>query len=357
MKIPGKKIKRTCDLLNLVPSTPGVPSSIFVQLASIEKGLDMRLSAEVSVSTCVQGLDLNLKNPVAVDRRVLFPFIQSDEGEYDIEFKDGQLLIKHGRRRAELRTVKIDWTYGAWDAQKTQSLKITPDLMDAIRCAKFCASEDPILPELNCVWIEFGKQAFTFASNDLIMCCNRGKAVESESVGIAFPLALIDVLVAEDISEVLLGKGTVGGKIDGTRLWAQAPQKASKAFPVTRLKKLIVDSRSTKGAFQTDMKDLVELCANFTVYLSNLPRTEWGLNVEVGEDVVNIEAKTSVARFQDRLPATIKAAGTVMDLNLSVLAPIIAFLDGRAEKVTFTKSGGTVHILAGGYEFLLSQKV
>lgn len=356
MKVSGKKLKRTCDLLGLVPSTPGVPSSMFVSFASTEKGLVLKLSSDVSVSTSVAGLDLKVTTPFAVDRRVLFPFIR-EEGEYDVDFKDGQLLLKQGRRKAELRTVKIDWSYGEWESQKTHSLKITSDLMDAIRCAKFCASDDPILPELNCVWIEFGKQSFTFASNDLIMCCNRGKAVETDSVGVAFPLALIDVLVAEDISEVMIGKGVVGGRIDGTRLWAQAPQKAWKQFPVNRLKKLIVDSRSTKGAFQTDMKSLVSMCAMFTGYLSNLPRQEWGLNVEVGEDSVNVEAKTSVAKFEDTLPATIRTSGTVMDLNLSVLAPIVAFLDGRAEKVSFTKSAGTVHVLAGTYEFLLSQKV
>lgn len=355
MKISGKKLKRTCDLLNLVPPTPGVPSSMFVSFATIEKGLDLRLSADVSVSTCLAGAELKLKTPCAVDRRVLFPFIR-EEGEYDLDIKDNQLWIREGRRKAELRTVKIEWSYGDWDGQKVKSLKITPELMDAIRCAKYCASSDPILPELNCVWLEFGDRTFTFASNDLIMCCNRGKRVESATTGVAFPLALIDVLSAEDISEVMIGKGVVGGRVDGTRLWAQAPEKAWKQFPVRRLKKLIVDSRASKAAFHADMKSLVSLCSMFTAYLSNLPQQEWGLHVDVGESVV-VEAKTSVARFEDRLVATVKTSGIVLDLNLAVLGPIVAFLDGKAEKVVVTKAGGVIHILAGGYEFLLSQKV
>ncbi len=357
MKVGAEVFTKACHMLDLVPMMPMLPSSVFI---GFRKGGSWRLSSTLGAS--VQFPEMIEVSRGALDRRILFPFVfaGTSDRDYEIEFEKERVLVRQGRRKVQIRKVPVDWNYGDWtEGDKVLNLKLFPELVSALECAVLCATNDPILLELNCVYMEFADKLRILASNDLVMCCGTTKGLEMwNGVSLAFPLALVPVIKNERLKSVAVRKGAAKVTVERAQLWGQVPQKAEREFPKKRLRNLLAQARKSREDCCTmKMGSLVRVCELFSKYLTNLPRTEWELIFETGERGVAIRANTTVAEFQDMVTADVKKTGVKMGINLAVLGPIVALLKGKIEHARFAMAGSDIcYLAAGGYEFLLSQK-
>ena len=348
-------IKGIQQLLDLVPQQPGIPSSVFVGIR-IEKGLatfllHSTISVEARVKTDLQD------GFYSVDRRILFPFLESLNDSCKISIKDGTLSLVSGGRSAKIKIIEPNWSYGSIDWKKFKSHDLPEDFLDLLSQVRLCATDDPVNPEINCVYVEFSKKSYMFSTNDLILCTAAGDHVMKSNMCWAVPIHLIDVFPKLKPQSILVYGHTMGIRTDFGSAWADAPEKAWKEFPAKRIKNIIVKSRKMPTLFSIEMPVLVELCDRFVRYLGNIPKQEWALKIDVQSKSEGlISAQTSYASFQESIPIKGTKKGSV-EINLGVVKPVFQNIKGFDGRITISESRDSVcYMHAGRYEFIASQR-
>lgn len=356
MQLSIEVIKGIQQLLETVPAQPGVPSSVFVGLR-IQKGLaTFLLHSTVSVEARVK-TDLQ-DGFYSIDRRILFPFWDSLVDGCKMTIKDGDLLLESRNRKAKIKIIEPNWSYGAIDWKKFKSHELPEDFLEILSQVRLCATDDPVNPEINCVYVEFGKKSYVFSTNDLILCTAAGEHMMKAADYWAVPIHLIDIFPKLKPSRILVYGHTMGIRTDFGSAWADAPEKAWKEFPAKRIKNIIVKSRKMPTLFSMEMPVFVELCDRFARYLGNIPKQEWALKVDVQSKTEGqVSCKTSYASFSEAIKVRGEKTGSV-ELNLGVIKPVFSNIGELKDRVMISQSENSIcYMRTGQFEFMVSQRV
>ena len=356
MRLELEQIKGLRQTLELVASQPGVPGSVFVGIRPGKGVTSFLLTSVLSAEYRVKG-ELSDK-VMAVDRRLLFPFLDSltDACEFSI---DGESLkLKSGKRKADLRLVTPNWSYQTVNVSQFNKYPLPEIFMKTMVHVRSCASDDPVLPEVNCVHVEFSSRSFLFSTNDLILCSAVGsdKKVGVKEAAWAVPTPIIDAIQKLSCSEILVHGQTFAIKTSGGLVWGSAPDKAWKEFPKDRIKKLIVGMRKTPMLLSLKASVLSDLCQQFTKYLSHIPKEEWMIHLKVvSKTVGEIYSKSAYAEFRDEVP--IKAASTgEVEVNLALIGSVFLATD-PASIISISQAKDSVcYVQTNRGEFLISQR-
>lgn len=362
MRISRDSLSRVVKILDLPTMPAGIAPATHIGIKSQKGGIQLCLSSDLSVQVTLEGQEpLTLPTEgLAVDRRAFMSFLNNSPltSDYEFSMKEvGVLLIKQGSRHAKLQLTKPDWDYGEWPlAAPDMVLELTRDLLSILRCARICASDQPIVPQLNVVYVDINKALFVFSTNDLVACL--GRCSYQGAGKVLLPNNFIDILDYDNLNRVLVKGLVVGLEMGTTRIWAQAPEEASTLFPIDQLKKILVETRKTPVSLTCSAEALSHQCRVFCGYLSGAPKTDWVMRLS-GSKGKNLElvAETSYAKFKDSMEANVLQPSVKAQLNLDVMTPILELITKTGGVIELTATPSLCHIKTGHYEFLMSQQV
>ncbi len=357
MEVSAEQVKSLRQLLALVSPQPGVPSSTFIGLRIQKKEVLFSLSSMVSVQAKIAS---DLPDGFwAIDRRILLPFLESTDAAVVLSIKDETLHVQSGRRKANLKLVQPNWTYNSIDLTKFKRFPITEALHEMLTQVRVCASDDPVLPEVNCVHIEFGKREYFFSTNDLILCMAVGVSKPiAENISWSVPIHLIDAVAQLSANEILVNGRVMAVSTEAGTVWGAAPEKSWDSFPKKRIKDLIVKMRKAPLLFSVKASVLSEVCQRFQRYLSYIPKNEWVLKVETLSDTkAKVTSTSSYATFTEGLIIESNAMGST-ELNLALVGPVLTMLTNSDVDVLVSQvQDHLCFISIGAYQFLISQRV
>jgi hypothetical protein len=366
--VEPKKLLEVLGVLDLVPCRPGIPSSVFIQFDERKEKLLACLSSDISgvVSIAGQG-ELGLKKPFHLDRRLFLPFVQAAKtykSEKPFVFKkvDKQILVQQGRRKASFDIVAATAGYGEQNYSGGTVLPITGKLPGMFKVASECATPDPTVPELNCVYAARNAEGLDlYGSNQLVVFRGVHKVKGRFPDRLAFPLFLIPFLTSDGLKEVRLKEKEVVLQFGCGALWQGVSVKAQKGFPRKTMDELVADGQKWPEQFRLQTRRLGLVTARFTQYLTSVRRQDWLMHVSgvEGEKQILFEVKIPQGIFRERVAVEepVKAAFEA-DWPLDILLPVFEYLYTLKEAVLRVRFGKkTPYLLtSSGVSIVVSQR-
>lgn len=364
MEIDSKELRAAIDLLDIVPVRSGIQSSLLVGMSASKDVLRMRLkTADIYASAQIGKICLDETKFLPINRIALVAFVRAGTDErYILKPQKEDILLSQGKRKAtfQLSDVEESFDLGLTDGEILE-IGLAEDFKDAIASARLVASENVVMPEANCIWVEPGKRTKMFSTNDAALCFASCAAGWESSA--AFPLPLADAIAKLNPPSLVRRDDVFGIKTESGFLWAKAPSQCQPTggrggFPVDGIKNLVTEARKTKGGFEIDTSEFSSKLDAFGGYLSGLnkARTTIKLTGDKGKKIINVESKTPDAEFVDVMAADL-GESVSMSFVLPDLQKVIGFLKSRSEKIKMVPRGKICHIIAGNFEFIFFAQV
>jgi hypothetical protein len=359
--VEPKKLLSVLQILDLVPSRPGIGSSSFVQLSEKNGQATMSLSSDVSGEVQVKGTGtLGLKKKFYLDRNVFFPFIftaKSYKSDKPFVFSlsaDNEMLIQQGRRKARFDCGIPGAGYGEFSGlKKAVSLPIDENIAELITIATACSTTDASVPELNCVYTMQGDKRLRFyATNQLTAFCARKKTKHTFPKSLAFPLYLVPYLKHDRLSEIWMKEKEVVLRFDCGYIWQGLSIKATKAFPVKTIQDLLTEGNHWGEIFRLPMSKLGAVTARFSDYLTSVKRQDWSLVLKgaAGDQELLLEVSIPQGTFREKvkIEAPLEVA-VFIEWPLDTLLPILTHLAKIKDSVLSVRWGKkTPYLLTAG---------
>jgi hypothetical protein len=338
------------DFLEQIPSQQGIPSAQFVRVRASKKNnkLFFTLAALVTGETVVRytGPRLKLKRELCLDRRLLFPFIAvakflKSKAKFEVEVDKSTVKIRHGRRAAKLESTADVVGYSTFPGKKQHgyaSLPVASRTLKLLRCASACASADPSIPHLNCVFIRKSGEgvALILSSNEITMY----KTVLGDDTkiadSIAFPLALVPFLRTEGLKQILWRKDCALLSFSVGWVWQTISAQAKVKFPADFIVKCMHTWRhSLPPVFSVSCQQLSDVAARLSQYLASVRRLDWALEVRgrEGEKKLKLVSTLPQCCFTETLFVEKPLREDVcLFWPLHVLMPVFEFLGTEFKK-------------------------
>lgn len=368
--VSAEKMLEVLSVIELVPTRPGVPASVFMQMTENNGRMKVALSSEVSgvVSLPGQG-SLGLKRSMFLDRRILCPFLMAAKdyrSEKPFVFKNGQenkqILVSQGRRKAYFDLVGEVSGYGNLKADGGVVLPLSTALTGLIKVAAECGTADPSVPELNCVYSIFdGKRVRLYGSNQLVALRGVEKVKGKFPVKLALPLFVIPFLGLDGLKEARVKDTEVILQFSCGVIWQGVPVKAQKSFPYKNIDKGLEDGLSWPIQFRMQTRKLGFITSRFTQYLTAVRRQDWLMKLiaKSGEKQILMEVKIPQGVFHEWLAVedAIEKDFTI-DWPLDIMLPVLEYLHKEKERVVKVHFGkDTPYLLdAGNVQLLVARR-
>jgi hypothetical protein len=367
--VEPEKLMDVLSILDLVPSRPGIPASVFIKLEETNGKASLMLSSDVTGVVHLAGKGtLGTKKPIYLDRRLFFPFIltaktyKSDK-PFVFTKVEKQIKVNQGRRKASFDMIASSTGYGEMtDGIKGTVLPIEKKISGLITIACACSTSDPTVPELNCVYVKRTEKGIAlYASNQLVVFKAVQKVQGSFPEKLPFPLFLIPIISNDRIKEVRLKEKEVTLTFDCGQIWQGVSAKASKGFPIKTMNDLLETGKEWTEQFRLQTKRLGAVTTRFSDYLTSIRRQDWLLTVSAkqGDKQVLLEVKIPQGIFREFVPIEKPAKQDIMvGWPLEVLLPIFTHLAKDKEavlSVRFDKK--TPYLLtAGGISAVVTKR-
>lgn len=324
--------------LDLVPSTIGVLSGQFVMLELLGKNkVRAMLSSLLSGSFILKGGgEWPFDEKINLDRRLLFPFVQVGENiksKAPFEFRKGkkEVTVKHGRRNARFgltsQVAGYGTTPGVGDGFELSSQK---EFWELIRCLRTCASTDPTVPHLNCVYLAKGDGVVDlFASNEYIAAWATHKIKHSVKQNIAFPLYLLEKVGSDGMKRIICQEKQVVLEFENGVLWEQMSAKAISKFPHAMAKKRFLETQAYPRRFSVPSAKVGLVCKRLETYLAAVNRKDWVLVIEgtAGSNELRFTAEVPQGIFKELVRAEKSLASDAkIVLPLSALMTVFEYM-------------------------------
>jgi len=366
--VDPEKLIDVFGVLDLVPARPGIPTSVFIQLSEKKGRADLMLSSDVTGVVSIKGEgSIGASKPVYLDRRLLFPFIltaQNYRSDRPFVFsKVGkQIKVTQGRRKATFDLLPSNAGYGIPNDGKGSVLPMEKKVSSLVTIACACATSDPTVPELNCVYIKRTKKGIAlYASNQLVVFRAHHTVKGTFPKTLPFPLFLVPVLTNDRIKEVRLQEKDVTLGFDCGRIWQGVSAKALKGFPLETMDGLIDDGKKWTEQFRLLTHKLGAVTARFSEYLTSIRRQDWLLTVAAakGDKQVLLEVKIPQGIFREYVSIAEPAKEDIqIGWPLEILLPIFDYLAKNKEAVLSVRFDKKTpyYISAGGVSVVVTKK-
>jgi hypothetical protein len=340
------------QVLDMVPQRSGVPASDYVQVIARKKEIELSLSSSVSavvrIKTSAKLLDTD--EPFFVDRRLFVPFVLTGKewkGLFKMAMNGDRWEIRQGSRRAEL-SIRFDKVvgYSKWPEYKgLKEVKLSEDLRRLLLVSSTCASADPSMQHLSCVYIG-GR--LVLASNQVVLFV--GDSQKEDGLRFPFPVGVIPLLGSGLVKSV----GVVGelavldcgcGFVEGT---VSVP--AQKSFPRKKIIEQVNAARKWPTIGRIPAEKLSKAITRLVGYLVGVKREDWVLRLEMGNGKVRSTVRVRQGNFEEVMDAEDSKEEALVELPLELILSVVEHIASKAEKlrIRVDEKRKTPYLLSGG---------
>jgi hypothetical protein len=352
------------DVMSLVPSQPGVPSSEFFRIIRKGKACKFCLSSIVSGEISVVGKGRFPFKIFYLDRKVFLPFVGvAKELRGDLPFvftaKGKHLLVMHGKRRAVFNASTKVMGYTFQPNEKLQS-KVVLDqkARKLITCARDCSPNDTVSPVLNCVYIRpYNKGLGVYATNTLVMF--KGRASAKISPRIPLPLGLVPLLGSEQLKSVHWRKRLVALHFSCGNVWQPVSAKALKRFPVSAIEKVMQRAQAYPLLFKVKSQRFGKVIARLGMYLGAVRRQDWVLELVgiAGKRSVKLVSNVPGSSFKEVVVASAPMKKDfALTWPLSNLLPVFEYLASSRQPIAVRSKGGISYVSTPTVQVSIARK-
>ncbi len=354
----------TVEVLDLVPQQAGIPTSDYIRFTLRKDSLEMALASVVVGMTRVPGKFAPFLPHVSeffLDRRLFLPFIlagKKRKASFRMGFNPDNILVKQGSREAlfAMNAEAVNG-YGKWtDISTLKEIKLSQELRNMLLASIECATSDPSMPQLNCVYIG---DTLVLASNQTVLFV--GKSKKASGMKFPFPVAIVPLLG----SVLVKGVGVEGDKVildcGCGYLEGMVSAKTKTDFPRKTIESVVEKGSKWPLLANLPADRLHSMFGRFIGYLSGVRREDWLVKLEITGTVVKATVKINNGKFDESMtldhPA--KLDGTV-EWPLDLVAPVIEYMaaTGDAISVRTDQAKKTPYLLIGDtVELMVSRKV
>ena len=351
MKIEKEKLISALEILSLVPQRPGMSASEYIRITTSGKKMTLALSSEVLgvVSFPIEG-KFPCKEPFYLDRRVAVPFmlagrdsksdfeLLSDEVEVESVEKRKKpqkktvLVIRQGKRSAAMVDVPEVHGYGEIKIDKnSKKVKFSEEQRSLIKAAFNCASPDPSLPELNCVYIT--SQGFILSYNTIAMMIGK---TEKFKESLPFPLHLLSMIQHEKDPTIYISKDKVILEFKEGMIAQSLSVKAVKKFPVKDVMSKAHSLKKVPYLFSINAAKLFNSMDRFSSYISAVRKQDQVIRVIVKKKSKQVKIVSNVPNIKLTEEVTLEkpsSSDLVCEWPLDILRPVIQFLGSGKTRI------------------------
>lgn len=324
---------KAVKVMNLVPFRSGIPSSDYIRIRLAKKKMELAIASSVSGQSSVALPESMGEQDLFVDRRMFLPFCLAAEkrkGDFKLLLEEGKLHIHQGKRKAELALYagKVQG-YGKWrDINGLKEVKLEADLKTLLVAASSCATADPSLQHLNCVFMDGN---LLLSSNQTMMLQGSGKGKNTD---FPFPVGIIPLLGDSLVQGVGIENGMVildceVGYIEGT---VAAP--GAKKFPKKDILFNMKAAQKYPVLLTIKPKALAEAMAHLIEYLAGVKRDEWVLKIAEENGELYASAAISQGGFKERIKGEGFVKGCLIELPLETIKPVVDFIQTKEEEIS-----------------------
>jgi hypothetical protein len=331
------------DILDLVPTRPGITASEFIKAERGKDGVvNFHIASEISGCVPLKGTG---EWPVKVwylDRRLFAPFIIAGRGlskkEFEFSTKDDQLIVRHGARRATFEKAPEVPGYSDAPSSVGGAITLSPESLQLIACAREFASGDPTTPELNCVFIQpstsKGDLRIYAATKRVIYYARSGEKVKLPHA-LPMPPFIVSLLTNEHLKKIYWTKKEIVLEFDVGRVWQTTSIKAGN-FPVDAVHGYMKNSENFKEAFSVDSRVFALAICRLGQYLTAVRREDWTLSLRgvKGSDKVHLCSSVSKSSFKETVSVETLKADIDLLWPLNLLLPMFDFLSTKRKEGT-----------------------
>jgi hypothetical protein len=352
------------EVLNLVPQQAGIPTSDYIRFTLHKDSLEMSLASVVVGMARVPGKFADFLRHIPeffLDRRLFLPFIlagKKRKAGFRIGFNPDNIFVRQGAREAlfAMNAEKVSG-YGQWtDISSLKEIKLSQELRNMLLASIECATADPSMPHLNCVYIG---DTLVLASNQTVLFV--GKSKKASGMKFPFPVGIVPLL-----SSVLVkGVGVEGDKVildcGCGFLEGMVSAKTKTDFPRKTIESVVEKGSKWPLLVNLPADRLHAMFGRFIGYLSGVRREDWLVKLEITGKTVKATVKINNGKFDEALeldhPA--KLDGTV-EWPLDLVAPVIEYMASTGTEISVRTDNvkKTPYLLGGDtVELMVSRKV
>jgi hypothetical protein len=285
-----------------------------------------------------------------VDRRLFLPFVLAGKtwkGDFKTTFAEKNWILRQGSRRAEfaIRTDKVGG-YGKWtDHSGLKELRLSEDLRKMLLASFSCATADPSMPQLNCVYLG-GR--LVMATNQTVMFVGIGQKIDG--MRFPFPVEVIPLLgdglvngVGVAGNQVILDCGC--GYLEGS-----VSALAQKHFPKLQIVNQIQGARKWPLLVRLPAERLAKMMGRLAEYLAGIRREDWMLRMELGDGKLRATVKVAQGKFEERMEVEEAKKEGVVEWPLELIRPVLEYMGQTSEsvKVRMDEDKKTPYLISGG---------
>lgn len=350
--IPKDSLEGAIKIVDNVPARNGIKCSEYIRISKAGKdGAHFSLSSDLSARSLVRnGAKFPFASDVFLDRRLFVPFVaggkESKTTTYEFLIRDGgKLLVKHGNRRAVYEGLQPVSGYESLPAiESPHETELDKSWIGMVDVASDCATDDPISPNLNCVYLyPDKKQLEVIASNGTVVFLGTVEKQKTIREPIAFPLKLIDSLKLDNASKLVWTNKLAVVEFPKGKIWQAVKIKARKHFPVHDLRKMVADAQNNPTILAVNSTALSGIAERLHDYVHALSRDEMHLNVKLTKDSkrVVVFSGSDSSRFEEDLQMLHPAKDdALITWPLEQVMPVLIFTrDDGIAKIRLSKDG------------------
>lgn len=294
--IAKEKLLSTLNILNLVPILSGITSSEFLRIENNGKSTIWSIAGLAVGRAQIQGVgEWPCKKIFYINRKSLLPFLQSSrsKADFDFSYEKKTLLLRHGKRKARFYIQPEIAGYGFNDKEKAKTLHLTEQNIDLLQAARRCASDNPMKPQINCVFMQNnGKNSDIFASNEKLVFWAQSSNKKMQNNSVIFPLSLVDLLTQEKLQNVYNGKNHMQLQFPHVSILHPIVKKARLNFPADSSRKIFKNSQKFPVLFQADSVKFFSVLDRMAVCLSSIRKEDWMLQLRGSKQKQELLLKT-----------------------------------------------------------------
>jgi hypothetical protein len=323
------------DLLENVPTRNGIKSSEFIKVSKLGKdAATFHLASTLYGKGILHtGEKFPFEQDLFLDRRLFFPFIkggkESKSSDYLFIGSDTQLIVKHGNRRAVYTNALPISGYEEPNLDKANSSPIQKRWVAMIDCAANAATDDPITPTLNAVYLtQTDKYIEVLASNQRLVFMGRVVSKKPLKGSIAFPLGLVQTLKQESAIKLFWTNKLACVEFPKGKVWQAVKTAARKSFPAADIRKMVKGLLHDKQLCSIPSSAFAKACNRLSDYTSALDDLDLALEIYLtkGSKKILLSAGVKDSKFTEQIYAIAEAKqDKVLEWPLSAVMPIILF--------------------------------
>lgn len=363
--IEKNKMLEALSVLDLIPQT-GIPSSEFVRITRDTRGATLwSLCGTASADARVVGKgEWPYKKPFYINRRALLPFVQAvlnTKKPFEFSKLGKTLLLRQGKRKARFSMQTEVSGYGFSKKQKAREIMLSPGAKNLIFTAHQCATEDPIVPQLNCVYVERNsKHVDIMATNQKIVFLARTSKKKSRLRKIIFPLFLVELLNKGNPDKIFYDDKYMAFQFPSTVIVQPLPRKAQNSFPIKSIVELFSDVEKYPVLFRADCANFSKVVERLSSYLVSVAKQNWVLRLSgnaAAKELI-LSSHLPMGSFKEYAHVKEIREDFILQWPLDMMLPIFEYIkQQRGVNFEVRKSKSASYLSVGEIKVALPERV